>query len=212
MGIPVLHVENQRTLLAPIIEADAAVQSQVVEKIEISLIVVLVVLVDGIGKIDIRRLRRGGLHVDHAAYVVVILHHGATCSTHLHTASLIGLILLRDGQATILDKGEQRHQLEGRAGLDATRECIVLLLVIYAAALGRLAQIDHSQNVARSHLHDHRRAPDSLLVDHLTAQCRIGCMLNLDIERSHNIISVRCHKARIAVYRSGESRSDALTQ
>ena len=132
--------------------------------------------------------------------------------TNLYLTALVGIILLRDGQATILGQGEQRHQLKGRARLNAAREGVVLLLVIDTALGCRLAEVYHSQYIACLDVHNHRRTPRCALLGELLAQGGVGGVLDIHIDCSHHVHTVAGNNIRVAMYGSREARRDALAQ
>ena len=139
-----------------------------------------------------------------------VLYYRAAPAPHAHSPSVVRVVGLVHRHVAILHQRQQCRQLEGRAGLHAAAQGVVLLLDIDAAALRRLPQIGHGQNVARGHLHHHRRAPDGLLRRKLTPQSLIGYVLDVGIERGHDIHAILGVDILAAVHDAREARRYAL--
>ena len=120
----------QRRRLPHIVEPHRAVEPQMAQELHVTSRVILVVVVDRLRKIYVRRLRHRLLEVDLAAYVVRVLYQRAALAAYANSPSVVRVVGLVHRHVAILHQRQQCRQLEGRAGLHAAAQGVVLLLDI----------------------------------------------------------------------------------
>ena len=147
-----------------------------------------VAIPDRLGEIDVRRRGYGAAEVyDVVAPVRVADIPGRA---DRHGVAVVRVVGRLGRHAGVVEQREHRRQLEGRSGLHAASQRIVLPFVIAAARGSRAAQVGHGEDLAGLHLHDDGRAPDGVLGFQLAPQRLVGHVLQVEVECRHDVVSV----------------------
>ena len=163
-------------------------------------------------KIDICRLGKGSAHIDYAAclprYGVRVGNICSNFAAHSHRFAKPRVVLLRC-RHSVFEQCHCRYQLEGRARVYRDTDSVVLLL---DAGCAVAFEVCHSQNVARGTLHNDSCTPNGILRYELLLQGVVRYILNIDIERRDNIVTILRLDISAVIDSNLEARGDALHQ
>ena len=165
--------------------------------------IVPVILVDGHCEPDVRRLLENALERQQSARMRID-HFGSAD----HDPSVAGIVRFVETGPGIVEQRNERSQFLGRAGFQIHPDRIVEILDDPLVAVTR--QVRHRTDLARSDLHQDRRAPIGLHGDQLVAQRFLGHVLNIDVERRHHVDSVHGIDVHLVGHGYAETARNAL--
>ena len=169
-----------------------------------------VAIPDRLGEIDVRRRGYGAAEADDVVAPVRVADIPGRADRH--GVAVVRVVGRLGRHAGVIEQREHRRQLEGRSGLHAASQRVVLPFVIAAARGTRAAQVGHGEYLAGLHLHDDGRAPDGVLGFQLAPQRFVGHVLQVEVECRHDVVPVHRVFMPGSRHAAVEAPGDALPQ